>query len=80
MLWERLIGEPGGEPEMDSGGVVGSISKDSEEERPWGSYADEVRLPSGAGTGPSRVRPVSTGDLASVPDSTVLREEEASGG
>lgn len=79
MLWERLTGEPGGEPDIDSGGVVGSISKDSEEERPWCSYAEGVRLPCEAGTGPSRVRPVSTGDLASVPDS-MLREEEASGG
>lgn len=64
---------------MDSGGELGSISKDSVDERL--SIALGARVPSGAGMAPpSCARPVSTGYFASVPDSTVLWEEEASGG
>ena len=32
VLWDRRTGEVGGDPELDSGGVVGSMSKDSEAE------------------------------------------------
>lgn len=57
---------------------MGNMSKDSEEDRP--SRLPGATNPSAAGPA-SRSLPVWTGDLASVPGSTVLREEvEASGG
>lgn len=77
MLCERLTGDGGGDPELDSGGVVGSMSKDSEDERP--SLGSGAKEPSATGR-PSATLPAWTGDLASAPDSTVFREEEASGG
>lgn len=77
MLCERLTGEAGGDPEGDSGGVVGNMSKDSEEERP--SRLGGTQEPSAAGLS-SPALPIRTGDLTSAPDSTVRREEEASGG
>lgn len=75
VLWDRLTGEVGGDPEIDSGGVVGSISKDSEDERRSRSRSRKSVEPSAAGPS-SRTLSIWTGDLASVPDSTVL----ASGG
>lgn len=71
------MGDVGGDPEVDSGGVVGNISKDSEEQRP--ARTSGTNEPSGAGI-PSAALPIWSGDLASAPDSTGVREEEASGG
>jgi hypothetical protein len=82
VLCDRRTGEMGGDPEFDSGGVVGSISNDSDEDRP--SRLSRATNPSADGPAMavrSRSLPAWTGDLASVPGSTELREEvEASGG
>ena len=75
MLAGRRTGDMGGDPDWDSGGVVGNMSKDSEEARLPRRGAEE---PSAAGPSSSAL-PGWAVDLASAPDSTVLCDE-ASGG
>lgn len=75
ILAGRLTGDAGGDPDGDSGGVVGSISKDSVEAR-WPRRGAED--PSAAGSSSSAL-PGGAADLESVPYSTV-RCDEASGG
>lgn len=76
MLAGRLTGDAGGDPDGDSGGVVGSMSKDSVEARlPRGRGTED---PSAAGSSSSAL-PGWAADLESVPDSTVCCDE-ASGG
>lgn len=76
MLAGRLTGDAGGDPDWDSGGVVGSISKDSEEARlPRRRGAED---PSAAGPSSSAL-PGWPADLESDPDSTGVCDE-ASGG
>jgi hypothetical protein len=76
MLPGRLTGDAGGDPDWDSGGVVGSMSKDSVEARlPRRRGAED---PSAAGPSSSAL-PGRAADLESAPNSTVLGDE-ASGG